>query len=60
MAICPECNKQELKEGERLCPHCANKKTNFCAKTGEVAVTVVTVAASIIYAIITKKSPPKV
>jgi len=56
MAICPECNKQELKEGESLCPHCANKKTNFWAKTGEV----VTVAASIIYAIITKKSPPKV
>lgn len=59
MAICPECKKQELKYGENLCPHCLNKKTNLWVKAGEAAVAVVTtVAVGIIYAIITKKSPP--
>ena len=59
MAICPECKKQELKDGEDICPHCSNKKTNFWVKTGEVVIAVVTVAAGIIYSIITKKPPPK-
>ena len=59
MTICPECKKQELKYGENLCPHCLNKKTNFWVKTGEAAVAVLTVAAGIAYAIITKKSPPR-
>lgn len=59
MAICPECKKQELRHSENLCPHCSNKKTNFWVKTGEVVIVFVTVAASIIYSIITKKPPPR-
>ena len=27
MALCPKCNRQELKAGESICPHCSNKRT---------------------------------
>jgi len=43
MKICPKCKKQELKDGEELCPHCKNKKSNFWVKAGEIAISVVIV-----------------
>lgn len=57
MAICPECMKQELRPGERLCPRCANKKTSFWVKTCEL---LLMVASAIISIVIFKKPPPKV
>ena len=47
MPLCPKCQKQELKPGEDLCPHCKNKKTNFWVKTGEALVVVVAVVVYI-------------
>ena len=58
MKICPECNKQELRDGEELCPYCANKKTNFWVKAGEVVFSVALVVGSIVCMIV-KKAPPK-
>jgi len=34
MAICPKCNKQELKPGENLCPHCKEKKKQRLGRGG--------------------------
>lgn len=59
MKICPECKKQELRDGEELCPHCANTKSNFWVKTGEAIVSVALLVGTIAYTIITKKAPPK-
>lgn len=59
MKICPECNKQELRDGEELCPHCANKKTNFWVKTGEVVFSVALLVGTIIITIVKKKDSPQ-
>lgn len=48
MPTCPKCEKQELKPGEDLCPHCKNKKTNFWVKIGEAAVAVVGIVVVIL------------
>ena len=32
MAMCPNCNKQELQSGESACPHCSNKSTGWWLK----------------------------
>jgi|GEM_PF-5045568 len=34
MAICPKCNKQELKPGEKLCPYCEEKKKQKLGRGG--------------------------
>ncbi len=40
MPTCPKCLKQELKSGEKLCPHCSNKRTSFWAKVAQGALAV--------------------
>ena len=32
MMICPECKKQELEDGEKVCPHCENKSDRNIVK----------------------------
>ena len=55
MAICPKCEKQELKSGETLCPYCKNKRASFWVKVGQAVVTgIVFVAFTAVF-----KRPPK-
>lgn len=53
MALCPKCGQQELRSGEKLCPHCKNKRQNTTAKIIEGAVFV----GGVIFAILTGRTP---
>jgi uncharacterized paraquat-inducible protein A len=55
MAICPECNKQELQAGESKCPHCSNKITDRWLKAIGAAGAVALAAVPMIVALIKRK-----
>jgi hypothetical protein len=38
MAVCPNCQKQELQPGETQCPHCRNKSRGGWVKRAMIAV----------------------
>ena len=40
MALCPKCNKQELRHDEELCPHCKSKRSNMFVKVGTGALAI--------------------
>ena len=48
MNLCPKCNKRELREGEKYCPSCSNRRTNVIVKVGEVVVTVLVIVGFIL------------
>lgn len=48
MNLCPKCNKRELREGEKYCPSCSNRRTNVIVKVGEVVVTVLVIVGVIL------------
>ena len=54
MKKCPKCKKQELKDGEELCPHCKNKRSNLLVKAGEIVIGLLIIGVT---AFIKKKLP---